>query len=203
MKQLAKSVVIACFLLLMLPAAMLSAFGRFGPVFEFFSHVVALVPGIVGNYARAAYYAMTLRSCSLQCCISFGSFFAHRQATVEEGVYIGAYCVVGRARIGARTQIANNVHILSGRHQHVRDARGCLGGSEHGVFTEISIGADCWIGTSAIVMADVGHGSTIGAGAVVTREIPGGVVAVGSPARVICETNAAANTGPSAADNIR
>lgn len=188
MKGFVKTVVMGIFILLMLPAAFLSGFGRLRRCFTFFSHLVSLVPGIVGDYARVAYYAMTLRSCSLNSCISFGSFFAHRQAKIEEGVYIGAYCIIGRASIGARTQIANNVHILSGRRQHVRDQDGNLSGSGVGVFEEISIGVDCWIGTSAIVMANVGKGATIGAGAVVVKDIPPRVVAVGNPARIVKPT---------------
>jgi acetyltransferase-like isoleucine patch superfamily enzyme len=59
----------------------------------------------------------------------------------------------------------------------------------------VRIGADCWIGSGAIVMADVGDQSTIGAGSVVVKEIPSSVVAVGSPARpvkssVLSETRA-------------
>jgi len=49
----------------------------------------------------------------------------------------------------------------------------------------VAIGADCWIGAAAVIMADIGEGTTIGAGSVVTKPIPAGVVAVGSPARVI------------------
>ena len=85
----------------------------------------------------------------------------------------------------SKTQIASNVHVLSGGHQHTRDELGNITGSEEGSFDEITIGPNCWIGTSAIVMADVGEGSTIGAGSVVTKEIPPKVVAVGNPARVI------------------
>jgi acetyltransferase-like isoleucine patch superfamily enzyme len=86
------------------------------------------------------------------------------------------------------TQIASQVQILSGRRQHVRDEAGRISGSEAGTFEAVEIGPDCWIGASAIIMAAVGAGTTIGAGAVVVNDIPGGVVAVGNPARVVRET---------------
>jgi acetyltransferase-like isoleucine patch superfamily enzyme len=53
---------------------------------------------------------------------------------------------------------------------------------------EIEIGADCWIGSSAVIMANVGARTTIGAGSVVVKDIPAGVVAVGNPAKTIQET---------------
>lgn len=51
----------------------------------------------------------------------------------------------------------------------------------------IVIGDDVWIGTGAIILPGVtiGNGSIIGAGAVVAKDIPEGVVVVGNPARVI------------------
>ncbi|MEV7012862.1 sugar O-acetyltransferase [Streptosporangium sp. NPDC051022] len=51
----------------------------------------------------------------------------------------------------------------------------------------IVIGDNVWLGGGAIVLAGVtvGADSVIGAGAVVTRDIPPGVVAAGTPARVI------------------
>jgi len=71
---------------------------------------------------------------------------------------------------------------------HLRDEDGNILGSESGEREVITIGANCWIGSSAVIMADVGEGTTIGAGAVVTKPIPAGVVAVGVPARVIKQT---------------
>jgi len=117
--------------------------------------------------------------------ISFRSFFAHAEAGVADGVYIGSYCIPGKVRIGERTQIASGVQILSGSRQHGRDREGRVTGAHEGEFREVRIGADCWIGAAAVVMADVGEGTTIGAGSVVTKPIPPGVVAVGIPARVV------------------
>ncbi|HWQ52532.1 MAG TPA: DapH/DapD/GlmU-related protein [Bryobacteraceae bacterium] len=87
--------------------------------------------------------------------------------------------------IGAGTQIASGVQILSGAHQHSRSPSGGISGAEDGIFTAVSIGPDCWIGAAAIIMADVGANCTVGAGSVVSRPIPSNSVAVGSPARVI------------------
>lgn len=51
----------------------------------------------------------------------------------------------------------------------------------------IHIGSDVWIGGGALVLAGVsiGSSSVIGAGSVVNRDIPEGVLAVGNPCRVV------------------
>ena len=51
----------------------------------------------------------------------------------------------------------------------------------------IHIGKCCWLGAGAIVLPGVtiGDYSVIGAGSVVTKDIPSGVVAVGNPCRVL------------------
>jgi maltose O-acetyltransferase len=53
----------------------------------------------------------------------------------------------------------------------------------------IEIGSDVWIGGGALVLPGVriGSRSVIGAGSVVTRDIPGGVFAAGNPCRIIRE----------------
>jgi virginiamycin A acetyltransferase len=187
LKRAVKLTVIGVSFTLMFPLALLAGFGRFRAGFQTFATAVSLIPGLPGDYLRIAYYAMTLSSCSVYSRVSFGSFFAQSSAEIAQGVYIGSYCVLGNCRIGERTQIASMVQILSGARQHGRDEQGRIQGAEKGVFTTISIGADCWIGASAIIMADVGPGTTIGAGSVVTRPVPANVVAVGNPARVIRE----------------
>ena len=53
----------------------------------------------------------------------------------------------------------------------------------------VHIGKCCWIGAGAVILpgVTVGDGSVIGAGSVVTKDIPAGVVAVGNPCRVLRE----------------
>lgn len=182
MKSLIKAVARAVFLALAFPCALLAGFGRIKGVFRFFAQAFALGPGAIGDYARAAYYSMTLRRCSLDTRISFGSYFVHTEAVIDPFVAIGAYCVLGQVRIGSHTQIASHVQVLSGTRQHVRDAEGRL---RDGLFTQVQIGPECWIGASAVIGADVGEGATVAAGAVVLQPVPAGASVAGNPARPI------------------
>lgn len=186
-RRLLKVAANAIALAMVFPAAAACGFGRWNSIFTIFCHAYASGPGILGDYLRIAWYRLTLAECPMESRISFGSFFSTPEARVARGVYIGSYCILGRASIGERTQIASGVQVLSGARQHARDADGRITGSGEGVFQPVRIGSDCWIGAAAVVMADVGDGTTVGAGAVVTRPIPPGVVAVGNPARVIRE----------------
>lgn len=51
----------------------------------------------------------------------------------------------------------------------------------------VRIGRNCWIGAGALIMPGVtiGDDTVVGAGSVVTRDLPSGVVAVGNPCRVL------------------
>src|SRR5437879_10546847 len=140
-------------------------------MFTMFAHFFALLPGLPGDYLRVAYYVLTLRRCSSDLRISFGSFFAQSSATVGNGVYIGGYCVLAGCDIGDRTQIATHVQILGGRHQHARGTDGRIMGANEDEFEHIVIGADCWIGASAILMADIGAVTAAATVAVVASPI--------------------------------
>lgn len=182
-KRMAKMLVHGLAAVVVLPLAVLAGFGRLEAGYLFGAQYVALAPGLPGDYLRAAYYGMTLDQCPREVRISFGSFIAQRRCRLGRGVYIGAFCVLGACDIGERTHVASLAQVMSGRHQHGRASDGTIQGANPGQFPQIRIGKDCWIGASALVMADVGERSTVGAGAVVVRSIPADTVAVGNPAR--------------------
>jgi maltose O-acetyltransferase len=87
--------------------------------------------------------------------------------------------------IGDRAQLGPAVQLLAADHPLDPETR--RQGLESA--RPIAIGADAWIGGGAIVLPgrSVGERSVIGAGSVVTRDIPAGVVAVGNPCRPIRE----------------
>lgn len=163
--------------------SLLCGFGRIPILFSFFAQLLALIPGIPGNFWRVAFYKLTLEDCSIDSSIDFGSFFSRRQVIIAPHVSIGSYCIIGQAQIGARTQISSHVEIPGAR-QHLRDSEGHLFDSI-AQDAHVTIGSHCWIGASAIIMANVGDQSTIGAGSVVVKDIPDHVVAVGVPAKPI------------------
>lgn len=53
----------------------------------------------------------------------------------------------------------------------------------------VHIGRNCWIGTGAVILPGVtiGDNTVVGAGSVVTRDLPANVVAVGNPCRILRE----------------
>lgn len=50
---------------------------------------------------------------------------------------------------------------------------------------DIHIGNDVWIGGNSVILANIGDGTVIGAGSVVCKDIPAGVIAAGNPCKVI------------------
>ncbi len=152
--------------------------------FVFGAELVSVVPGRLGVFVRRAYYRTTLDACAADVHVGFGTLFAHRAAEVQPGVYLGSRCTVGKVTLGRDATIGSNVDILSGRHQHGFGDADVPVQKQEGAFARVRIGANCWLGNSAVVMADVGDGSVVGAGSVVVKAIPPHSVAAGNPAAV-------------------
>jgi maltose O-acetyltransferase len=88
---------------------------------------------------------------------------------------------VRRIEIGEAAQIGPGVQLVTA--DHPRDAAVRAAGLEFG--RPIRIGRNVWIGAAALILPGVtiGDDAVIGAGAVVTRDVPAGATAVGNPAR--------------------
>ena len=147
----------------------------------------ANVPGLTGQYLRRAFLCCTLSSCARTATIEFGTLFSSASASIGERAYIGPRCHLGWALIENDVMVAAGVHIPSGARTHGMDDLSVAMRDQPSSKTPVRIGAGAWIGSAAIVMADVGKDAVIGAGAVVTRPIADRVIAGGVPARVLRE----------------
>lgn len=111
-----------------------------------------------------------------------------KNITLGEKVYFNFNCVVldvARVNIGDNAMFGPAVQIYTATHPI--DATERRTGLESA--KPVTIGADVWVGGGAIICPGVtiGARSIIGAGSVVTRNIPPDVIAAGNPARVIRE----------------
>jgi virginiamycin A acetyltransferase len=145
----------------------------------------AIVPGLLGQYLRRAFLSRTLRACSRTATIEFGALFSSTAASIGARAYIGPRCHLGWAVIEDDALLAAGVHVPSGAKTHGMDDPAMPIRDQPTQKTPVRIGAGAWIGSAAIVMADVGRDSVIAAGAVVTRPIPERTIAGGVPARVL------------------
>jgi virginiamycin A acetyltransferase len=190
MKQIAKKIVFGIAFLFVLPLLALYKLWCIFPsdtdhLFISIGQYLALFPGKFGSYLRVAFYHQALPDFSKNVYVGFGSYFSHPEVQVGEGVYIGAYCIIGKALISQYVTIGSHVNILSGKKQHGFEKIGQPIQEQGGVFEPVKIGENCWVGNGAIIMASLGVQCIVGAGAVIASDTGDYEVLVGNPARVI------------------
>ncbi|MEO8062841.1 MAG: hypothetical protein ABI821_08835 [Pseudomonadota bacterium] len=151
-------------------------------VFLTCAQLLANLPGPPGAKMRGAFYCATLERCSWETNIGFGSVFTHRGATLAPHVSMGAYCVIGHANLGAGVMMGSRVSIPSGKRQHFGEEGGIVAAAR---YDTVSVGAGCWIGEAACLLADVGEGCIVSAGAIVVKAMPARSVIGGNPAQVL------------------
>lgn len=149
------------------------------------SQTLALFPGLSGMLLRRAFLSVVLARCDRSADIGFGTLFSQTGASIDANVYVGPRCHLGLVHIEKDVLIAAGVHIPSGGQTHAFSDPDTPIKDQGGERRTVTIGAGAWVGSAAVVMADVGPGSIIAAGSVVTKPIPANVIAAGVPAKVI------------------
>lgn len=109
--------------------------------------------------------------------VHFGSYvYANFNLTLVDDTHI---------YVGDHTMFGPNVTVATAGHPILPELR------EKGLQynAPVHIGSNCWLGAGVIVLPGVtiGDNTVIGAGSVVTKDIPDNVVAVGNPCRVLRE----------------
>lgn len=126
------------------------------------------------------------------------SFRNGERILMGRGCHIGEQCFLwagdatGRIEIGNHVSLAPGVFITASDYQFVA---GLPFREQPKRELDVRIGNDVWLGARVVVTAGVsiGDGCIVGAGAVVTRDLPAGSIAAGVPARVIGERTPSSN----------
>ncbi len=117
--------------------------------------------------------------------------------TLGRGVHVGERCYLwagdstGRIRIGDDVLLAPEVFITASNYG---TAAGRPIATQPRREADVVIGDDVWLGARVVVLPGVtiGDGAVVGAGSVVTKDVPANAIAVGVPARVVGSREGAA-----------
>src|SRR5262245_19169516 len=149
------------------------------------SQALSLLPGVLGQYARTAFYRCVLAHGATSVVVEFGAILSKVGARLDDNVYVGPMCHLGLVHLERDVLVAAGVHIPSGPMTHgVGDLQTPIR-DQPGVARCVRVGAGSWIGSAGVGLADVGPDPVRGGGAVVTKPIPAAVIAAGVPAAVI------------------
>lgn len=178
---------------LALPLALLSRLSDL--IFRSCSELLAFVPYFPGVVLRYEFYRFALRGCGRNVVVETGAIFIYRDIVIGNDVLIGRYSILHHCDIGDHTLIGERCTFLSGSRQH-RFARVDVPMTQQGgEKRRIRLAGDCWIGSHAVVMNDVGRGAVVAAGAVVKDAVPEHAIVGGVPAKEIGRRGGTATTG--------
>jgi acetyltransferase-like isoleucine patch superfamily enzyme len=169
------------------------------------TQALAVLPGLLGVYLRRAFLCQTIASCDRSASVHFGTIFSQAGARLDANVYVGPRCHLGLVHLERDVLLAAGVHVPSGGDTHGTERTDVPIRDQEGRRSVVRVGEGTWIGSAAVVLADVGRHSVVGAGSVVTKPLPDYVVAAGVPARVLkARSNSSGQLpGDERADGIR
>lgn len=143
------------------------------------------------NYAVKVYKKTHFRRIGHNVYIGNNCTLTEENISIGNNVSIGSFCcfqsVHGNIEIGSNVLFGPNVHIHGGNHSidrigYLINEDGLKAKGEDGL---IVIEDDCWIGACSIILKNVriGRGSIIGAGSVVTKNVPQYSIYTGVPSQ--------------------
>lgn len=132
----------------------------------------------------------------------YGSIVSHGggKVVVEDCVHLGPFSVIGAVKsvhVKKYAMISTGVHVIDNNNHPVHpDERRMINeagpntplkGWQYSTSSPVVIGENVWLGrgTSVLKGVEVGDDSVVASSAVVTKDVPVGVIVAGNPARVV------------------
>lgn len=169
---------------------------------KFWKTVDRIGPDIIWTYWRLFFKTTMLKLCK-QKFLHFGNSSELRPGSYVVGcsqISIGERVIIrpgsffhGESNTLLKTiLIEDDVLIGSGVHIYVENHQFSnphllISEQGHSQAKQVKLKRGCWIGANVIILpgVEIGENSVIGAGSIVTKSVPPGVVAVGNPARIM------------------
>ncbi|OPY79861.1 MAG: Maltose O-acetyltransferase [Syntrophorhabdus sp. PtaU1.Bin153] len=150
------------------------------------SLIVSKIPFRFGEFVRYFYYRATLQKIGKDVTFRYGSFCQYNNSQIGNQVLIGYYTALGEIQMGNSIVVGGFVNFLSGTAQHsYADPSKSIRSQAAAGRKTINIGSDVWIGSNAVIAANVGNRCVVGAGSVLVDEAEDHSVYAGNPARLI------------------
>ncbi|ARS41669.1 hypothetical protein CA265_19245 [Sphingobacteriaceae bacterium GW460-11-11-14-LB5] len=150
------------------------------------SIVVSKFPFLFGQKLRYFYYKATLAHLGTDVVFKYGSFCQYPTARIGNRVLIGLYNAIGEVNMGDDVIIGGFVNFISGTSQHAfDDPNQTISAQKAAGRSTITIGSDVWIGSNAVITANIGTRCVIGAGSVVVKAVENKSIYAGNPAKLI------------------
>ena len=156
------------------------------------NRMCGLLPDFASGVVRSRLYRLAGFDVDVSAAIMGNLDLVSGLSGFYDKLHIGPGCVVGHhvtinldeeVRLGRNVSISPHVLIYTGSHQ--------IGPGSHRrlspvVASPVVLEDGCWIGLGALILpgVTVGHGAIVGAGAVVTQDVPADTYVEGNPARV-------------------
>jgi acetyltransferase-like isoleucine patch superfamily enzyme len=154
--------------------------------FPFVSEALAFLPFSAGYKLRASIYRALLPRFGDDVVLHVGVVIQDSRTSFGTDVWVSHSAYVDYAEIGDSVLIGPHACLLSGDRHHFSDRIDIpIKSQGNPDKTPIRIGSGAWIGAHAVVMASVGRDAIVGAGSVVTKDVPPFAVVVGNPGRVL------------------
>lgn len=188
----------------------------FNEILEWIRLPIIYIPGVFGQLLRQIWYRKLILN-NEKLSISTGCEFTPRKSILINGpVSIGKnshfFADGGLIKIDKNTAFNMNVHVNASVGGEINIGKDCLFGpnvvlrtaghkfdslnvlirKQGHTISNIIIDDNVWVGANAVILGGVhiGQGAIIGAGAVVTKDVPANVIVGGVPAKIIKKRSA-------------